>query len=327
MVRISRRTLVRGTTAASVTAIVGVAAPAIGQKRPKVVFASGLDPTFAHYVAAVRKGFLEKRGIEGEIRAFDDGNVALDALLTGQGDIGGTSELAGIARIARGGKMYVVASGAYGKAILGAVDRGQIKQPKDLEGRIVGTPRGSGSHFWLLKYMDYHKLDRSKVTIKFVSPPESVAAFARKDVDTYFAHEPWPSRIKAQVPEARVFARSGDDDIYVLNIYIYFGQRLMSDAALARSTLEGIVEATDWVRGNMDEAAKLAAEQYKTTPEEAKAIMQWPTYETLFPKGTDSVFKQVGEFAKNERIIQGIPDLKPFIDRDILRAIRPSAVG
>lgn len=73
--------------------------------KPKIVVATGIDPSFAHYVVAVKKGFFEKEGIDAELRSFDDGNVALDSLLTGAADIGGTSELGGIVRIARGGKL------------------------------------------------------------------------------------------------------------------------------------------------------------------------------------------------------------------------------
>ena len=72
------------------------AGSAFAQAKPKIVIATGIDPSFAHYVVAVKKGFFEKQGIDAELRSFDDGNVALDSVLTGAADIGGTSELGGL---------------------------------------------------------------------------------------------------------------------------------------------------------------------------------------------------------------------------------------
>ena len=44
--------------------------------------ATGVDPTFGHYVVAVKQGFFEKEGISANLKPFNDGNYALDALLT-----------------------------------------------------------------------------------------------------------------------------------------------------------------------------------------------------------------------------------------------------
>src|SRR4029079_6225149 len=128
---------------------------ALPPSAPKVLIAIGVDPTFAPQIVAVKRGFLQAEGVNAELKAFDDGNVALDTLLTGAGDVGGTSELGGLVRIARGGKIYVAGRITQHGGFFGLAGKDSIKQPKDLEGKSVGVPRGSGAHLFLAKYATF----------------------------------------------------------------------------------------------------------------------------------------------------------------------------
>src|SRR5215213_6169824 len=76
----------------------------------KVPMSTGIDAVFVPYVVAADRKIFEKYGLEASYKPFDDGNVALDAVLTGASDIGSTSELGGLARWDKGGKLYVTSS-------------------------------------------------------------------------------------------------------------------------------------------------------------------------------------------------------------------------
>jgi ABC-type nitrate/sulfonate/bicarbonate transport system substrate-binding protein len=56
----------------------------------KVPMSTGIDAVFAPFVVASEKKIFEKYGLETNYKPFDDGNVALDAVLTGASDIGST---------------------------------------------------------------------------------------------------------------------------------------------------------------------------------------------------------------------------------------------
>src|SRR4051794_24263959 len=64
----------------------------------KVPMSTGIDAVFVPYIVAADRKIFEKYGLEASYKPFDDGNVALDAVLTGASDIGSTSELGGLAR-------------------------------------------------------------------------------------------------------------------------------------------------------------------------------------------------------------------------------------
>lgn len=289
-----------------------------------VVIATGLDPSFAHYVVSVKKGFFEKQGIRAELKAHDDGNVALDALLTGNADIGGTSELGGLARIGRGGKLFVVGSGIQSDDFFGVVGKNSIQVPKDFEGKTIGVARASGGHYFLAKYARRHGLDLNRMTIKYLQAPESVAALSRGDVDAFFFWEPWLSRGAAAVPNTRVIARSGG--ILRLNTYIYFSQRLIDNEALAKRSVRAIIDGATWIPGHWDEAAKIVGDTYRLKADDASRMMKIVGWRIHYSMDFRNNFVDAAEFAKSVGIINEIPNLDHFLRPEVLRAVAPDRV-
>src|SRR5262245_52515258 len=107
----------------------------------KVPMATGIDALFAPFVVAAERKIFEKYDLETSFKPFDDGNVALDALLTGSSDIGATTELGGLSRWDKGGKLYVTSYSSTSRQQIDRKSRDDIKKPEDLIGRTVGYPR------------------------------------------------------------------------------------------------------------------------------------------------------------------------------------------
>jgi ABC-type nitrate/sulfonate/bicarbonate transport system substrate-binding protein len=98
----------------------------------KVPTSTGIDALFAPFVVAAERKMFEKYDLETSFKPFDDGNVALDAILTGTSDIGATTELGGLARWDRGGKLYVTSYSSTSREQMGIAAREDIKKPEDL---------------------------------------------------------------------------------------------------------------------------------------------------------------------------------------------------
>jgi ABC-type nitrate/sulfonate/bicarbonate transport system substrate-binding protein len=300
--------------------------PATSSSPAKIVIATGIDPSFAHYVIAVKKGFFEKQGIQAELRSFDDGNVALDSLLTGAADIGGTSELGGVVRIARGGKLYVIASGIQYPDFFGVVGKNSIKTPKDFEGKSVGVPRGSGAHLFLAKYAAFHKVDLDKIKLRFLQAPESVAALSRGDIDAFFLWEPWLSRAVSGVPDTRIIALSSQNHIFQLNTYVYFSQRLVDNDELAKKAIRALIDGAEWTMANRTEAAKIVGETYHLPAADAEKIMAPIMWNIHYSPIFRNYLLEAAEFAKKAGIITEIPNLDPYLRPDLLKSVDPARV-
>src|ERR1700732_4472323 len=114
--------------------VLGVAV-ARGAPLKKVPTSTGIDALFAPFVVAAETKIFEKYGLETSFKPFDDGNVALDAILTGSSDIGATTEFGGLSRWDKGGKLYVTSYSSTSGQQIGLAGREDIKKPEDLIGR------------------------------------------------------------------------------------------------------------------------------------------------------------------------------------------------
>ena len=309
-----------------IAAVAGGEALAQAKPMKKLTVANGADVAFLHYFAAVKKGFFEKNGIQVDSKLFDDGVTALDSLLTGNADISAASEMAGVVRRARGGKLYVVATGAQSQNQIGMVVKENFKQPKDLEGKKVGVVIGSGSHYFFDRYAKKYNVDQSKLTVVKVQPPEMVAALLRNDIDVAYIWNPWPARALATIPGTRVFARNGDNGVYFLHIYVYVSQRMVDDPELMASSLKALSEGADWIRdpANLEEAAKISSQAINIPIQDARNYVQnvfnWEIY---YSPALKQNFAEVAAFAKEINIIKETPNLDQMIRPEFMQKTLP----
>ena len=238
---------------------------------------------FAPFVVASEKKIFEKYGLETNYKPFDDGNVALDAVLTGASDIGATSELGGLARWDKGGKLYVTGMVMTSKEQLGITAVEGIKKPEDLIGKTVGYPKASAGHYYFVRYAKKYKLPVDQIKVKFLQAPEMVAALERKDIDAFFLWEPWHTKAAALVKGAHVLARSGDDGVFILTNYTYFSEGLLKDTARAVAATKALIEATDYCANQQDDAAKITAKAFRIPEADMKVYMARIKYRLEMP--------------------------------------------
>lgn len=309
-----------------------LAAPAVfGQASgSSVTLATGVDPSFAPLVAAMQKGFFAKHGVKASLRIFDDGSVALDSLLTGAGDVGSTVEFGGNARRAKGGQLFVTGYANYTDEFYGLVGGSAIATAKDMVGKTASlSVRGGPAHLFLTNYMKANGSDISQLKIKFVGAPESVAALARGDVDVLCGGEPWLSRAVGAVPDTHYIMKQKRGDtprVFRLSDYFYFGKRLMDDPGLAKAVMQGLIEGSDWVPANFDEAVRMSADVYKTSVETSASIIRMFDYKVSFTPDIRANFFAAAEFQKSLGVLSDIPDMDAFLHPEILQAVAPDRV-
>jgi len=297
-----------------------------GQEAQEIRIATGADVGFTYLLVAAEKGFFEKYGITAEYRAFDDGAVALDALLTGESDLNMSSALGGISRRARGGDLYVVATAFITGVNVGLVAGEEISAPEDLVGKKVGYPAGTGGQEYFLRYVEHYGIDRSSLEEVQLSGPEAIAALRRGDIDALFIFEPWMERAVSEVPGMRVVARSGENDIYFQRGFTYFGQRLIEDQELGANVLRAIDEAMQWVKDNPDEAAELGAERYHVSVEDAKRQLARFDYGQRFTAEERAYMESAAQLLIDNGVIDAAPDMNEYLRPEILKSVFPDRV-
>jgi taurine transport system substrate-binding protein len=293
----------------------------------KVPTSTGVDALFAPFVVAAERKMFEKYNLETSFKPFDDGNVALDALLTGSSDVGATTELGGLSRWDKGGRLYVTSYSSTSRQQIGVAARGDIKKPQDLIGRTVGYPRATGGHLYFINYVRKYQLPVDKIKVKYLQAPEMVAAMERRDVDAFFLWEPWLTKATQLVDGAHVLARSGDDNVYVLTSYNYYSEGLINDRPRAIAATKALMEAADFCAANPDESAKLTAKAFRVPEPDMKLYMSRMVYRMEMPKDiVAGNFREAAELALGEGIIKKMPDWNEFLRPQILKEAAPDRV-
>jgi ABC-type nitrate/sulfonate/bicarbonate transport system substrate-binding protein len=303
-----------------------LAIPAIGRTAAlkKVPTSTGIDAVFVPFVVAAERKIFEKHGLETSYKPFDDGNIALDAVLTGSSDIGSTSELGGLARWDKGGRLYVTSILDTSRKQIGITAREEIKKPDDLIGKTVGFPRASGGHYYFGRYVKKYKLPMDKIKVKTLQAPEMVAALERRDIDAFFLWEPWHTKAVQLVKGAHVLARSGDDDVYILTVYNYYSQGLVNDPPRAIAATRALVEATDYCMTHQEDAAKVAAKAFRIPEADMKLYMSRFNYRMEMPRDVvQNNFKEAAEFAMEQGIIKKAPDWNELLRPQFMKEAAP----
>jgi ABC-type nitrate/sulfonate/bicarbonate transport system substrate-binding protein len=236
--------------------------------------------------------------------------------------------LGGLARISKGGKLYVVASQTQSDGFNAVIGKASIAQPKDLAGKVVGIPgKASGANLFFDLAMKKYAIDPASITFKYLQAPESVAALGRGDIDAVAIWEPWPTRAMAALPDTKIIVRSGPD-LFPLTQYTYFSRRMVEDPALAQAALRAIVAAADWIPQNFQEAVEIVADTYHMKTTDAEPIMKLVKHNVHFAVARfDANFADAATFGQKVEIFKDVPDYKPFLRPEFLRAVAAARVN
>jgi ABC-type nitrate/sulfonate/bicarbonate transport system substrate-binding protein len=300
--------------------------------RADIKFATGVDATFLTMVVAVEKGFMQKHGIKAEYRQFASGAVSLEAVVAGDADMAFASELAVLRPLSKGAKMAGLARGLYANELMGVAARKGIDGPKDLVGKAVGYAKGTASEYYLYLFTDKYNIDPKSLRLVNVAAPEMVPALARGDIDVMFAWEPWFTRLKAVVPDARVIAKSGNDGVYTLQYIV-----MVSETALrtkrdeVAKTVGALIEATNWLNDptNRSEAADILSRAFRVPRLDAERQLSEVVYTFDLTASFRDDIRRAADWMKAQGLIQAESTEKlvgVLLAPDILRSFAPDRV-
>jgi NitT/TauT family transport system substrate-binding protein len=141
--------------------------PAIAQLA-KVRYTLSWLPTgqYAYLYAARQLGYFKKRGIDLDLSRGYGSLAAIQAVASGQFEMGGAQTGANLLSIMKGVDLRILGTQGY-DATLGilAPEKGPIKKPKDLEGKKIGVSAAGGDTPFLPAYCRLAGVDFSKITI------------------------------------------------------------------------------------------------------------------------------------------------------------------
>ncbi len=288
--------------------------------------ATGLDAYYVPYAVAAEHKLFEKYGLKLEYKPFDDGSVALDALLTGNAHMGSANQVGGLTRWDKTKGLFVAGVVADSDQLHAVVAGPAVKKPEDFVGRTVAFPQFSSGHYLFNKFVKKHNLPIDQIKTVRVAAPEMVAAMRRGDIDGFFCWEPWPTRATTLIPGAHVLERAKDLGLSFSTMN-YYSKALMADRDLAVAVTKGLIDATEFCQKNQQEAVRLVVRDFRISEPDAKDAVSKLIFRVEMNK--DKILPEMIDYANfclEAKLIKEMPKWDEFLRPEILKAAAPDRV-
>jgi taurine transport system substrate-binding protein len=196
--------------AGTVTVIAGLFSSGLAFAETTVVV--GYQQIVGPFITAIADGRFDAAAKEAgytiDWRQFSSGGDISTALASGNvpiGVIGSTGTTAAATRGVELELFWILDNIGKSEALVAREGSG-IEKPEDLNGKNVGVPFVSTSHFHLLIGLDQvWKVDPREVNILNMKPPQIIAAWQRGDIDAAYV---WPPALSELMKNGKVIADS-----------------------------------------------------------------------------------------------------------------------
>lgn len=229
--------------------------------------------THAQALMLKTEGILESSfgdGVTVKWTAFNAGPAEVEALFSGDIDIGYIGPVPAIsANVKSGGDVVIISSAAKGGAVFVKAKGSDIKTVADLDGKVVAIPQmGNTQHLSLLKLLADSGLkpatDGGTVTISAISNADVANAMKRKDIDAAYVPEPWGATLLKEDAELML----DYDEVYYNGQYdvalvVARKDFIDENPEIVEEFLKQHKEITKKINGDMDNSLKTINNELK----------------------------------------------------------------
>ncbi|MEN8139593.1 MAG: ABC transporter substrate-binding protein [Thermodesulfobacteriota bacterium] len=160
----------------------------------------------------------------------------------------------------------------------------QVENLADLRGRTVAVPmRYSGHNLTMRQLMALAGLT-GQIKIVELNPPDMAAALASGSLDAYFVGEPFAAQTLMNGDANLVFRAEEKCPYFICNLLITRESFIADHGNLVQDLVQGAVRAGLWASQHQDEAAAIAADYWRQSPEIIKYALSTPPNRVDFSK-------------------------------------------
>ncbi len=316
----------------------GAATPAVAQLESRTIDVyTSKDPQLACQLeVALEKGYFKAEGLEVNIKYVSGGGEIPPAMAAGSIKLAIAAHNNALNVITRDFPVKVVGtvndiSGALGLAVRNALN---VRKPKDLEGKKIGTFVYGGTMDFLAKMSARHGIDRSKLTIVNLQPPDLAPAFARGDIDGALIWEPHLTRTahqggtvmltgaEASFPEKKETYR-----LWGMPIVIFAAQDFVDkNPNTVVALLRGLSKGHEFLMGSRAEAVEILARKLSIQKDELTEMVGRNRYTMKIDQAFLSELDSTAESLLAAKQIPKAPKATSYTITTLMRKARPDWV-
>lgn len=266
---------------------------------------------------AVQKGFLEAEGLEAELMEFPTGVEGTEAVATGQADFTTVAGFPVASLAAQGAAVKVIGHNANSYQWWGFVVDGSIDKPTDLYGKTVGLQSNSTAEYWFNRFVEFHELDASKITILDAKYAQLIPAFAQGSVDAIIHFEPNVFKAVDSRPGAKVGWWGGDDALLPFYGYIAAGPKVFEDEEIGKAVLRGLAAASAYMKSNQNEVVEFISGLTGVTDEtEIRKILSQIDFSVAFDEASIEQIQIIADYQLDRGDISNPVKASEIVVRD-----------
>jgi NitT/TauT family transport system substrate-binding protein len=216
----------------------------------------------APWFVALDKGFYAKRGLNVTIQSSTGSADTVRTIGAGGADFGFADISTTIVARSRGTPIQTVAQFGYVPATIMWREDTNIKQLKDLEGKIYAISPGQAQWYLMPAYCRINKIDYKAIRIQETAAPLQPAALATKKADFIVMYRASNDEIaelaasKVGIKLNRIFMKDTGLDIYGTGLVVKEDD-VKKRPDFVRAYVEGTLEGLRYARDHQEEALKI----------------------------------------------------------------------
>ncbi len=222
----------------------------------------------APFFAGMERGVFSKAGLDVKVDVLPSGVEIVNALASGQADVGLFGTFPFLTAVARGVPLVLIGH-TWNSAVknpqsevLSIIAREGSGVPvgdlAKLKGKKIGVTRGAGGEPYIVGLLKQSGLAVEDVTLVNTAPANMATALANKDVDVITAWEPWPSAALTKVKGSYKVIYGGCQNCYDAGTVVTTKTAIAEKSKQLEQFILGYAQAGLWTRANRDEAAKIS---------------------------------------------------------------------
>jgi NitT/TauT family transport system substrate-binding protein len=292
----------------------------------------------SQFAVADQLGYFKEQGIKINPRWYIAGTDLPS--MWGAGNIHlGTATATMVVPIAASGQaIYNIAPqsdiGGTQQIVLGKRGQELVRSPKDFEKLKIGMPKGASVTMAIQGMARDTGVDFSKIQFVNLSPPDSVTALAKGDIDAMAGWAPWVFNAvknggKVYFTGNRSFIPGKEGQVEWLYVHagvVASGKMLKENPNTLKAVLRALEKATRTINTDRETAVKIVAREMKTDEALTRDIMALNIYTMEM---NDKIRQGMGDFIDFlyalERIPQKIAPESVFYTK-LLKEVDPKLV-
>ncbi len=295
----------------------------------------GYFPNITHAPAIVgisENIFVDQlNGIKIKTRIFPNGSLFMDALATGQIDLGYVGPGPAINRYLQGADVKALASASTGGTVLVTRKDFKYNSLTDLDNKIIATPALGCTHDLLFRQLiKEHNLDTNRrggrIDHRAQKPATMVGLFATKQLDAAVVSEPWAARMEADL-DSKVVVEWNQmpwDGKLPATLVVSSSEFINNNPELINKFLQAHQKTVEYINGNPLKSSKIIQQQIKeiTRQELSLKIIESSMQRTNITSELDSsVVQKLANLSAELGFIKGDSNLDGFIDISYLNKL------